>query len=132
MRAPYLPQKWLSAQMDELIAAPIVDIRRVGNAAHAARYVAKYVSKASRTFGKLKRYWTSKGYDLQAANRPERVKSDFPSWRIDQRPAWIIAEEWMVAGYNVTAVNDHEWQAFVGDRAPPREFVRRPLIARAA
>ncbi len=44
-RCPFIPQRWLSAAMDELISAPIVDIRRVGRVANAARYVAKYVAR---------------------------------------------------------------------------------------
>ncbi len=57
MRAPFIPQRWLSETMDELINAPIVDIRKVGAAKNAARYVAKYVGKGPKPFAALKRYW---------------------------------------------------------------------------
>jgi hypothetical protein len=63
-RAPYIPQSWLSENMRKFGDAPIVDIRRVYNARHAARYVAKYVSKAPKRYNGCKRYWRTHGYDL--------------------------------------------------------------------
>lgn len=45
MRAPYIPQHRISAEMDAMISAPIVDIRKVTNTRQVARYVGKYVSK---------------------------------------------------------------------------------------
>lgn len=77
-RAPYIPQKWLSQQMDELISAPVVDIRRVGAAKNAARYVAKYVGKGPKAFAALKRYWKSKNYDQ--SEQPVPDASDYP-WK---------------------------------------------------
>lgn len=44
-RCGYIPQRWLSAQCDRLLGSPVVDIRKVKNPAHAARYVTKYILK---------------------------------------------------------------------------------------
>lgn len=61
-RGAYVPQKWLSAQLAELIGAPIVDIRYIRDMKKVAMYVAKYVSKDPFKFGTLKRYWRSLKY----------------------------------------------------------------------
>lgn len=61
-RGSYMSQKWLSAQMAELMGAPIVDIRTVKGAKEVAKYVAKYISKRNIKIGTLKRYWRSKGW----------------------------------------------------------------------
>lgn len=93
MRAPFIPQAWLSEQMSELISAPVVDIRHVGHARNAARYITKYVTKGPKPFASLKRYWSSKGYDLTAADRPKRA-ADFDSgWRVEKQPLWLLMEE---------------------------------------
>lgn len=61
-RVPWIDQKWLSAQMQALIGAPIVDIRRLDSPGRAAAYVAKYVGKAPGKFGTSKRYWRTRDY----------------------------------------------------------------------
>lgn len=62
MRCKWIDQRWLSKQMDELIGAPVVDIRRVTSARGIANYVAKYIGKAPHRFGTTKRYWQSQDY----------------------------------------------------------------------
>ncbi|GAI64862.1 unnamed protein product [marine sediment metagenome] len=53
-RCGYIPQRWLSAQCDRLMGSPVVDIRKVNDSDHAARYVTKYVTKgAARTAAML-------------------------------------------------------------------------------
>lgn len=61
-RGSYMSQKWLSAQMLELMGAPIVDIRTVRGKKEVARYVTKYISKRNIKIGTLKRYWRSLKY----------------------------------------------------------------------
>lgn len=119
MRAPYIPQRWLSAQMDELIRAPIVDIRRVGSAKQAAFYVSKYVSKATRTFGKLKRYWSSKGYDLQAAYRERKEKTSWSPWFVNDCSVYTAAQKMASLGFAVTWISENEWWHFNGARLVP-------------
>lgn len=97
-RAPYIPQSWLSAQMTELIEAPIVDIRSVHGKKGVARYVAKYVAKGPKSFGALKRYWMSGRYDLRP-ERPVKEKSIYGSpWNIRQVPLWLIAQHFEQQG----------------------------------
>lgn len=73
LRAPYIPQDWLSEQMHELIGAPIVDIRQVKSTRAAVFYVTKYVTKAPAQFGATKRYWISRGWEV---NAPEKTEKD--------------------------------------------------------
>lgn len=67
-RLKWMDQRWLSNQMARLIAAPIVDIRRISSVAQVAAYVAKYIGKQPHRFKGCKRYWTTKNWRL--------VKSD--------------------------------------------------------
>lgn len=91
-RAPFIPQKWLSDQMAELIQAPIVDIRKVGSAANAARYVAKYVGKGPKAFPSLKRYWQSHGWDITNERRPKGIEKPDSGWRIWEEPLVVIRD----------------------------------------
>lgn len=59
LRAPFIPQDWISEQMKRLINAPIVWIEAISHLGKAIRYVTKYVGKAPAKFGNLKRYWQS-------------------------------------------------------------------------
>lgn len=127
MRAPFLPQRWLSETMDELIEAPIVDIRRVGHVRNAARYVAKYVGKGPKAFASLKRYWSTPKYDL---TRPKKEPSDEKpdsGWRVWREPLCVIADilrgHWRhVEWINETELwsgNGLEWRT-----APPWQAAR--------
>lgn len=116
-RAPFIPQRWLSEAMDELIAAPIVDIRAVGHVKNAARYVAKYVGKGPKAFAQLKRYWSSKGYDLTAEPKVRGAEKKDSGWRVWKEPlvylmdifrSYWLAPEW---------ISDTE--IFAPLRAPP-------------
>jgi hypothetical protein len=57
LRAPFIPQWWLSSQMRELAKSPICDIRAVKGTKMAAAYVAKYIGKAPARFADARAYW---------------------------------------------------------------------------
>lgn len=116
MRAPYLPQPWISATMAKLIESPIVDIRRVGHKRAAAQYVTKYVGKGPKSFGPLKRYWATPRYDLEHVPKPKRDDHHFPSWFVVRDSLWAIAEQWRVLCYQVTWVNENELWHIPGER----------------
>jgi hypothetical protein len=107
-RAPYIPQKWLSEAMDELIHAPIVDIRAVGRVENAARYVAKYVGKGPKPFAALKRYWSSKGYELEKLKRVWADEISKSGWRVWQEPLVFIRDIWTQWGRPCEWVTDYE------------------------
>lgn len=118
-RAPFIPQKWLSDAMDELISAPIVDIRRVGHVKNAARYVAKYVGKGPKAFAALKRYWQSKGYNLNAdAIKPKGEKPD-SGWRVWKEPLVYLMDVFRHQWRDPEWISDYEIFAPNGRR--PRE-----------
>lgn len=85
-RAPWLDQAWISQCMAHWMNSPIVDIRAVYNRRHASRYIGKYVSKSPFRFAGCKRYWTSRGYDLEA--KPEE-----PAYG-SNRVWWLSRESW--------------------------------------
>ncbi len=108
MRAPFVPQKWISETMDELISAPIVDIRQVKSARSVAKYVAKYVAKGPKAFAQLKRYWATKGYDQERRERDEVERERLSQWWPVQEPLFIVAEGWRVLRRVVEWVTPHE------------------------
>jgi hypothetical protein len=108
MRAPFIPQRWISDQMSELIEAPIVDIRRVTNPRLAAQYVAKYVAKGPKAFGSLKRYWKTKNYVTRSKDEQERQNEKGSGWRPVNEPLFIVAEGWRTLRRVVAWITDHE------------------------
>lgn len=116
-RAPFIPQRWLSAVMDELISAPIVDIRKVGRVANAAKYVAKYVAKGPKPFSKLKRYWASSGYAQEWRSRASKKGDRDSGWRVWKEPLIVLADIFRALAYQVEFQGDHELHVFM--RGPP-------------
>lgn len=118
-RAPYIPQRWLSEQMEELIKAPIVDIRAVRGKKMVANYVAKYVGKGPRPFGKLKRYWSTPKFDL--TKQPAANDEEFPwsGWTVEKSSLWRLAELWQFMGYAVEQLSPHRIAAVAGTGPPP-------------
>ena len=72
-RGSFIPQKWLSEQMKELMGAPVVDIRSVTGSKEVAKYISKYISKRNIKIGTLKRYWRSVRY-LKVSRRELRAR----------------------------------------------------------
>ena len=71
LRMKFIPQRWISQQMDDLISSPVIWIEKIKGVKAAIAYVSKYVTKAPAQFGKSKRYWMSRWYQI---NRVERTK----------------------------------------------------------
>lgn len=76
LRTKYIPQRWLSEQMKELVNSPIVWIEKVKGAKSAIAYVTKYVTDAPAQFGKSRRYWTSRFYRLRTKDKTDRPLLD--------------------------------------------------------
>lgn len=76
LRTKYIPQHWISQQMEALINSPIVWIEKVKGPRSAIQYVTKYVVKAPAQFGKSRRYWTSRFYRIVKKDKPERPVLD--------------------------------------------------------
>ena len=121
MRAPFVPQKWISHTMAELIQAPIVDIRRVNSVRAAAQYVAKYVSKGPKGFGSLKRYWATPKYDQSGREKLERDNERHGQWWVIKDPLFVVAEHWQSVYRVVEWITENEIFSGIGPRwrAPP-------------
>lgn len=119
MRAPFIPQRWISDTMAELIDAPVVDIRQVKNKAVAAAYIAKYVSKGPQQFGTLKRYWMTRTWRLSKIERRPRDESGASVWRVIQEPLWLFAESIIKLGHQVLWQGEHEFIHIPQAAAPP-------------
>lgn len=89
LRAKWIDQAWLSHQMAELIASPIVDVRRIRSKHMAARYIAKYVGKQPGKFGTTKRYWQSRPY-ISQTDRDRRI-AEAAQWRWQVKKVDIFA-----------------------------------------
>lgn len=68
MRCKYVPQAWISRNMQELIGARVADIRFIRGPRQVHSYVAKYVGKMPVRFAGTVRYWCSRNYLPKAAN----------------------------------------------------------------
>lgn len=95
-RAPFISQKLISQFMREYMAAPVVDIRKVKSRRGVARYISKYVSKASHHFAGCKRYWCSQDWhDLdQSENLTPSQCLGIVRERFDQVKAQIDRLGW--------------------------------------
>lgn len=111
-RFKWVDQEFISQNMEELIGAPITDVRSVKGAKAIAAYVAKYVGKAPHRFATLKRYWSSR--DWEQERRPKRERDPGgESWRIDvQRTLHQWIEQMKGAGCAVT--EDQGWWRYKG------------------
>lgn len=69
LRTKYIPQRWIAQQMKDLINSPIVWIEKIKGPAGAIAYVTKYVTTAPAQFGKSKRYWCSRFYQIIGRDR---------------------------------------------------------------
>lgn len=119
MRAPFLPQRWISEVMNELVSSPIVDIRHIHGKRQVVNYISKYVAKGPKSFGTMKRYWSSRGYDPRETGT-DRIRDEFGSpWYAVQRPLFLVEEEWEAAGMLVVKDGEHAIFAPMGKRCRP-------------
>jgi hypothetical protein len=99
LRSPYLAQSMLSEAMDELAESPIVDIRKVRSVHGVVSYVAKYIAKAPAQFGRSKRYWSSRNYELGKPAAVDLEALKLTMWEVIQRPMFDILTDWSREGY---------------------------------
>lgn len=101
LRAPFIPQAWLSRAWENLTGAPIVDIRRVHTAGQVVFYISKYLTKDPQAPPCMKRFRCSLRFF------PAVLSSTDPSgrlavhWRLSRRSACELAVEFSSAGYTV-------------------------------
>lgn len=99
IRGPYIPHALLSSFMAELALSPVVDIRRIKGVREAVRYVAKYIAKAPARFGQSKRYWQSRGWQLETDEREDERPQVAGRWTLDKRHIRDVLNEWVHTGW---------------------------------
>lgn len=100
-RVRFIPQAWLSAQMRQLINAPVVDIREVKGAKQIARYIAKYIGKQPHRFSTCKRYWSTRSYALTLPPGEPEDSIWCALWYVIDRSLWELRRTWEGKGWDV-------------------------------
>lgn len=117
-RAPYIPQRWLSAEWERLTGSRIVDIRRIRGRRQVAAYAAKYAGKNPHQFGTCKRYSATRGYRVAAKWRKPPLRPG-ELWFIDHhRSPAQLAGHWRDEGWRVVELEPGRWNCF---RPPPAQ-----------
>jgi hypothetical protein len=100
-RVKWIDQRWLSAQMRELIGAPIVDIRMVKSAGEIASYISKYIGKEPHRFKTCKRYWCTRSWDLSDFKREPDTGYWSNVWEVRKVSIHWLRECWEGMGWEV-------------------------------
>jgi len=116
LRAPFMPQKWLSAQMLELLKSPILDVRAIDSTTRVAAYIAKYLGKDPHQFGTCKRYWHSTDWNITPEpEAPETSKQFLHSER--WRGSWHEIVRRLVEMKHPHRIVD--WKCIINGPEPP-------------
>jgi len=99
LRTKYIPQRWISDQMKELVNSPIVWIEKIKGPAGAIAYVTKYVTTAPAQFGKSRRYWYSKFYQLIKKAFTEKPKFSRENSQLLRQPFQELVLEIATRGW---------------------------------
>lgn len=123
LRSKFIPHKWLSAQMDELLNSPVVGIERVKNKKKASAYVTKYISKDVAKFDGCKRYWTSQDWELKKNKYKKPEPERGVSWENFPKSAYQVLNMYAQVGYEIWMAKVG-WYAWRPDQAgpPPEAF----------
>ena len=121
LRAPFIPQAWLSAQWSELTGASIVDIRKIYDQKHAMFYVSKYLSKKPARFGTTKRFWHSRDWKIASDEPVEERKACSQPKLLKFLSLFAYSEVLIADGWQITSKNSNSIEARHPDgaRAPP-------------
>lgn len=112
LRAPFIPQKWLSRVWEELTGAPVVDIRQVHQSQQVVSYIAKYLSKDPQAPKGMKRFRCSRRFfnHVFPEDSPGRPRIQY--WMVSRDSADRMAHELSTQGYTVAAHADGSYTAF--------------------
>lgn len=106
LRCKWMSQRWLSEQMDALIGAPIVDVRRVDGVKKIAAYVAKYVGKDPTRFVGAKRYWSSQDYELPDPREDENPPWEEPSFGVHKCSMFMFLKDIRNTGFVMVSMTN--------------------------
>ncbi len=101
LRAPFIPQRWLSTAWNDLTGAPVVDIRPVHSNEHLCSYLVKYLTKNPRVPHGMKHYRFSKHFLDAVAPQPEPGSLRVTDWTLSRLSPQELAHEFSAAGHTV-------------------------------
>lgn len=112
LQAPIIPSRWLKVVWDELTGAPVIDIRRVADAAGAIAYVAKYLSKDLNCPDRMKRFRASRRFFNEVD--PDLSSRFSPSlrWCFKPQSTSELARDWSLSGLTVHRFPDGSIAAY--------------------
>jgi len=101
LRAPYVPQTWLSRHWADLTGAPIIDIRQVHTAGQVVAYISKYLTKDPQAPAGMKRFRSSLRFFPAVLPQADPAGKLFTTWTMSRKSACELAAEFSDAGYTV-------------------------------
>ena len=106
VRSAYIDQRVLSKLADDIMKSPIVHIRKINSTTHAARYIAKYITKDNVRFGTCKRYWKSKHYKIKPRKTKLWQRLVALEWTKRHQSLISLAQDLEMAGWHLTWEDD--------------------------
>lgn len=106
LRASYIDHRLIRRWWQSRFNSFEIDIRKAENPARRASYITKYVTKAPKGFGHLKRYWCSQDWDPPRAEKPEDEHPEFTWWERREINPNEIARLALEAGATCTVWRD--------------------------
>lgn len=136
LRAPYIPQRWISQVMQREIGSPIVWIERITKTKQAIAYVAKYVTKAPARYGQSRRYWVSRDWELNKQDYRvdalfDRRYSRVVKQRYSELAAQIISQGLIAVDISPEHLRLYTPRQAVRAFGPEQRWPDRPDILRA-
>lgn len=122
LRTVFIPQAWISEQMREIIASPVTWIEKIKGARSAIAYVTKYVTKAPAQFGKSRRYWISRWFQLKKRERTKQPLYDRINSKVVFQEFTELISEIVVQGLIPKVIGKSELRLYqrraIRDRLP--------------
>lgn len=112
LRAPFIPQNWLSAQWRDLTGAPVVDIRPVHSSDHLLAYLSKHLVKAPSVPPGMKHYRFSRHFLSQLVPKREPGELRVDHWQLQQASPASLATAFSDAGYTISEHPDGSYTCF--------------------
>lgn len=132
LRAPFVEQKWLSAEWEQLTGAHRVDVRRIRNPRGAIRYLTKYLTKSPARFSRVQRFSSSRNWsqaEQENVEKPRKVETRILSgFDLCRYVALVRAAGWTITR---SSKNGFEAVSKIQNATPPlwaaTEEVSSPL-----
>jgi hypothetical protein len=132
LRSRWIEHAWLSAQMLDLLASPVVSIERLKSVRKSAVYCSKYCSKAAAKFTTTKRYWKSQDYDERPKWKSQQQQEGASPYEMRHARLDSLAWHWANNGYAIEYQSQHKFLAYPPGSEPERQGRGPPFLPSAA